>query len=767
MPPRKIERGEREEEAPESERGGGEQSEAGEAPDADDVFEAGQDTKVEGPFEYDEEEPNLVAAFKTHPEGQQALKRLAGKALDDFDDAWKATEKVRTNMAEIWKLFSGVLDPKPPPFDKMSNVHVPILMENTIRMAHRQSYELFGNWTNVFGVTPIGPDDERTAKLLSLHGNWQIRKRIKDFKRQIGHRGLLIFDLFGDVTCHSYWDPQRKQNRHEILTANEFVCANAHISTMPDYSDVSWVAKIIYMDAHELRGMDGAWEDVATTLKSLPPEWDDAEITRELRDMVDKSIGFDSTAYRKGQYRLIQYEGWLNLPNQAKDRYCKIIVDYGTKTVLSLGIHERVDPYEKRRYEFELQELQRYQQTVQAMQQYQQELEQTRLAILQHGHEMPADSDAPTQAILMARALEEQPPPPEPRMPAWMQGDPNAQPVPPESAPIRMFAHGVNIEPIQGILGLGTGSIHAAQNKAANIAMSMFVDQGTLGNFKNFIVKGDLRLPEKFSVEPGKFHKIDGATDLMKDIMPLDFGEANPQLIQLVEMLVRFGNTVSNTPEVLSGESGKSGETAQGISARIEQATKMLSVPTGKYADFVTVILQNNAALNAVFLPDVEWFSVLNHDPAIGPIGQAQFNVGRELYDRPYDVEISADLKFTSTAQRIQEADALVQLPQAVQELAGNFAFKHATISKSLEARNRFDLIALLGAAPQAPQMFGVPTSPPAPPPGAVAPAPPGAGAPAPGGPQQQKPPGKPPQPQRPPQPQPANGNGQQQQGAA
>lgn len=746
------------------------------------------------PFTYDEEALNLATEFKKHPEGRALLKSIAEKCMGDFDASWEATSKFRKNMADIWNLFSGTLDAKGPPFEHMSNAHVPILMENTIRMVFRQAYELFGNWTNVFGVTPIGPDDERVAKLLSLHGNWQIRKRILDFKRQIGHRGLLIFDLFGDVTCHSYWDAQRRCNRHEILTANEFQCANAHVSTMPDYSDVSWVAKILHMDAHELKKMKGSWEDVESVLKRMPPPWGDPETEQVLREAVDKSLGVDSSAYKDGQYQIIQYEGWLELPPPARprpppmaaddtgeegadgeevpfsddegaeqpieeeeepeprDRYCQVMIDKQTKAILSLSIHERVDPYDKRRYEYEMQQLQQYQQQVQELQAFMQEREQTVGEMMRFATELPPDESA-SQAVIMARSIEEMPPPPEPKMPEWMQGDPNAQPKPPETTPIRMFAHGVNIEPIQGILGLGTGQIHAAQNKAANIALSMFIDQGTLGNFKNLLIKGDLRFPEKLTLAPGKVHKVEGATDLAKDIVPLDFGEANPQLIQLVEMLVRFGNTVTNTPEVLSGESGKSGETAQGISARIEQATKMLSVPTGKYADFVTVILQNNALLNAIFMPDVEWFSVLNHDPALGPMGMQQFSVGRELYDRPYDVEISADLKFTSTSQRISEADALVQMPNAVQELAGNFAFKHAVISKSLEARNRFDLIGLLGQAPQPPQMFGVPTSPPMPPPGAP---PPGPGGPPPGndnGGPPKAPPGPPPGPRPGPQP--------------
>ncbi|HEY3497144.1 MAG TPA: hypothetical protein VGK73_20740, partial [Polyangiaceae bacterium] len=395
------------------------------------LFEVGQEKPTEGDFSYDEEQVNLVADFKKDPRGREALKRLAQQCLGDFEAAWEATDKFRKNMADIWKLFSGVLDPKAPPFENMANAHVPILMENTIRMAHRQAYELFGNWTQVFGVTPIGPDDERTAKLLSLHGNWQIRKRIKDFKRQVGHRGLLIFDLFGDVTCHSYWDPQRRSNRHEILTANEFVCANTHVSTMPDYSDTSWVAKVLYMDGHELRKMEGTWEDLDTTLKQLPPAWDEGTISHELRDMVDKSLGVDSTAYQKGQYRLIQYEGWLNLPGQERDRYCKLVIDLQTSTVLSLAIHERVDPYEKRRYEFQMKELERYRAGQQEVAAFQQELQAAQASAVALSQPLAGQGDAPTQAILAARQLAEMPPPPEPVMPDWMMGNPQAEPEPP------------------------------------------------------------------------------------------------------------------------------------------------------------------------------------------------------------------------------------------------------------------------------------------------------------------------------------------------
>jgi hypothetical protein len=491
--------------------------------------------------------------------------------------------------------------------------------------------------------------------------------------------------------------------------------------------------------------MSGAWEDVATVLKSLPPEWDDAEIMSELRAAVDKTIGVDSSAYGKGQYKILLYEGWLNLPGQDRDRFCQLHIDRTTQTVLSMRIYEEVDPFEKRRFEFEQQQLQAWQESQAEVQAFLAEKRETQMAALEMAHTADPTGDGPTQGIAMSRMVEEMPAPEELPMPDWMGGDPMATPRPPDGVPIRMFAQGINIEPLQGTLGLGTGLIHANQNIASNVALSAFNDQAQLGNLKNFLAKGNVRFPggDSFQVKPGAVHKITGASDLSKDILPIDFGPANAQLLTLIEMFSKDASAVSNTPEVLAGEAGKSGETAQGISARIEQATKMLSVPTGKYADFLSQVLENNAKLNATFLEDVEFFSVNNHDPALGETGRQNFSVGRHMYDRPYDVEISADLKFTSTAQRIAEADALVQLGNSVEAMKFNYAFQYETVKKSLEARNRYDLVALMGPAPPPPQVFGAPTSPPAPPPGM---APPGA---PPGQPGAQQPPQGAPAPQQ------------------
>lgn len=678
------------------------------------VYDAGQDHEAETSFDYDDDAINLVTEFKKNRQGKFALKRIVDKVLTEQDESFNATEPFRTGMAKTWALFAGKIDPKKDPmFKGMSNAHVPLLLENTIRMCYRQSYELFGNWTQVYGVTPIGPDDDRVAKLLTLHGNWQIRKRIKNFKREIGHRGLLIFNLFGDFIVDSYWDPVKRSNVHEVLTADDFGCAYQHVSTMPDLSDVPWRWKFMHMNAHDLRQRADVWEDVETVLDAIPPAWS-SEIESILGETVNRILGVDKTTYSRGQYTLIQYEGWLNLPGQTKDRFCRVIVDKATRTPVFLDIYERPDPFDKKRFELQTKQ---HQEWMGQMQQYQEVLllqEQVQQEAMAAAMTSPNVGEGATQGVMMARQLEGMPPPEPPMMPAWMENDPERQPEPVLYTPIHMKTHFVNIEPIMGIFGMGIGAIHAVQNMSADSMLQAFFDQAWFANFPTFLARGDISFENgKLEIKPGVINKIlGGSEDISKDVIPFKFGEANPQLLTGVEMMSDFASRASNTPEVLSGEPGKSGETAQGHASRLEQATKMMSVPTGKYADGVTQVLINNATLNSLFMPEEEFFFVNNHDPLVGQLGWQNFSVLREMYDRPFDVEISADLKFISNSQRIQEADSLVQLHQAVPALAGNLAFQYQTIVKSLEARNRFDLIPLLGAAPPVPQMFGMPSIP-------------------------------------------------------
>jgi hypothetical protein len=609
--------------------------------------------------------------------------------------------------------------------------------------------ELFDDWSNVFGVSALGTHDEDQAALLSLHGNWQIRNQIKDFPRQM-FRGTLAFLGSGDVTFHSFYDEETKSNRHECLNADEFCIPYTAQATMPDYSDVPHVTKILLRYKHQIEGMRDSWFDVEKVLDD-EAVWDEEPET-PIGDAVAKTMGQEkpSDNVSEAPRKILWYEGWAELPNQAKQRYIQAIVDYRTHHVFRLTIHEEAPWQAKAKYKRQLDELAKFR-ADQAN--HQAALQNQDMAIGQVGQATAQGSVGPEQAMQTLQTIKAQEPQP-PVPPAWMQdpNDPSETPVQPDKQPIYLFTHGVCIEPASGSLGLGYGRVQADFNRAANTLASQSVDSNTLSNCKTLIAAGDVEWEDgTFKIQPGAINKLKGmsASEMKDGILPFAFPDGNPQLMAMVEKISEWAQSSIQGPDVLSGESGKSGETARGITARIEQATKQLSVSGRKFVmEVLTPVLKNNAYLNSIFLPEDELFEM---EANLVPAGMTPpFKVGREMYARNYQIEIRADLRFATQAQKVGEADDALGLIMKSPQTANNPALVYAAMSQCLVARGKRDLIPMLGPRPPNPTIpFGTPPpAPPGPPPGMLPPgAPPPSGMVPPGGNPSGPPPGMPPRP--------------------
>lgn len=672
----------------------------------------------------DEEAANLVPALIVSDEGKKELKRIADFVYTEFTTAWDGQEGYRQRIANDHRLFTGDLPDKEFPFDKMANPHVPLMFENITRIQMRIESEVFGDWSNVMGVLPVGPDDKDTADLLTRHGNWQLSEQLTDFKRQM-KRGLLRYIKDGDVVCHSYYDAARRKNCHDVLTSDEFVVPHVHRTVEPDFSDCPWVAKVLYRYRHDLQKMRDEWYDVDAVIEKVTPSWDD-EPDAPLREEVNSENEIDSDDQR-APYKLIHWEGWLELPDQVDDRYCKVILDYATKAVLQLQILEEEDWQDRHRYEKQVADLEAYR--------------------VQRGA-----VEAATQALTVQNELAAQgmmdpamipPMPMAPVKPDWVESeeelaDDAFMPAPIRKVPIHMFSHGVCIEPMAGALGMGYGKTQADHNRAVNVLLAQTVDAATLGNSKTFITAGGVSFDKPFQMAPGRVNVAKGTTprDLKDTFIELNPGPANPQLIELVKEIQGWAQSSMQAPNVLSGESGKSGETYRGISTRVEQATKQLSVVANSFAQFLAQILRNNAKLNAKFLPEEEVVFVNNHK--LGTTDELK--VGRALYERDYRVVIKSDLRFASQQQRISEADQTLQMITSLPPLQPNLPLLYQALRETLIARSQDSLVPYLGPPlPPGPGPLGMPPPPPMPPPGMAPPeGPPPPAAPPPPGPPQQ-----------------------------
>lgn len=684
-----------------------------EAVPLDEEAEGGEDDDFPN---YDVEAANIALEWAKTPAGIEELKELATKVLGDFDDGYEATEEYRERMKGDWEMFTGNLPPKTYPYRECANVHVPIMIENVTRNTFRAFSEIFGDWSNVFGAEPVGAMGREDAINVSLHSNWQMREQIPDFKRQM-HRLMLAFFAIGDATVHSYYDTERRQNRHEVLTPDDFVVPFTYTSTMPDYSDVPWRARVVHLYRHQLQARQEDWHGVEKILSGNDPTFED-EPEHKLSEGVAEVQGQEVT--ETAPYKIIWYEGWLELPLQPTDRFCRVLVDYRTRAVLELVVLEEPAWQDVERFNAQKAELEQYRMQLSMHQQQvmaqQQQVAQTAQLALDAGDQLGPEQK---QAIAsnLEQAVQIQPEPPV--APAWMKdpNDPEEEPDEPRREPIHLFTHFVCIEPLVGTLGLGYGRIQGDFNRAANTALNQFIDGATAANCPIFLKSANLVFPEKTEIRPGAIINVEGVLgpDIKENIMDLRSGSPSPELIQAVDKIYGYGQSSMQAPSVLSGEPGKSGETYRGIATRVEQATKQLSVTTRKFGDSLEYVAKANAALNRIYLSDEEIISVVRQRG----LPPEQVKISRHIYDRGYKFMITADLRFTSQSQRVQEADELFQLVKNVPQLQQNVNFLYAITKMALEARERPELIQYLGPDPGPAQTtFGVPPPQPPPPPG-------------------------------------------------
>lgn len=614
---------------------------------------------------YTDDDPNLALTWASTRGGEDKLREFARHMLQEFDSGVESCRHYVERFADDWKLLAGEIPKKQGAFKFCANEHIPIVLENISRLTMRAYGELFGDEMNVAKVQALGENDA-DAEVLSIHLNWQLREGIPDFFRQM-HRNALAFFFVGDTTVHSYYDELREMNRHEYLTVDEFVIPYTHHTTFHDYSDVPWRAKVMNLYDHELRAYRGKWENVDEVLKHKASP--DDEPTMTAGDVAAEHQGQDSKAETKyAPHKVILWEGWMEMPERERDYFVQAYIHYNRRKILKLRVFEEPTPRERMRYRKEMQELTQYRQARQAHDQQLQQLQQAHASIAESDALMEhvAMQGAPDEVVLAGMNANENareqlpPPPPAPPAPMWMRNpdDPEEEPAPMKMQPIHLFSHGVCFEPLVGNLGLSFGRMQADHNRSANSLLNVFIDQGQFANIGDYFTRPQAQLPDGPLVrEPGKMHVLNGPPDVpLKDlIIPIPTQQANPQLMDLVKFIQEIAQSSVQASDILSGEAGKSGETARGVAARIEQATKQISVVTSKLAAQVKQILLNNAKLNAMFLPDEQLIQLTDHVQ-----GPRELTVGREMYLRNYSVEISADLRFATQVQRVSEADEMV-----------------------------------------------------------------------------------------------------------
>lgn len=730
----------------------------------EDAQNEADDTALAGWSAEDVDQKNLVAFFLASTEegsneaGKKWLGRLAEHVIGDFNSAWDSSEEYRQKRMENYQILTGFLPKKTFPWDGCANVHFPIMLERWLRLVANVFVEIFSDSEAIFSVQPTGPDDQREAEILTLHGNWQLKNELTDFIRQM-LRGLGEFFACGSVFCYSYRDATKNRNRHDVLNCEDVAIPFVWTSVETDMSDVPYKVRILRKYRNELEALkrEREWEQVQALIDKGPPGWD--TLHTKVRDKVADQEGIKAPEDKpkRAPWVLFEYHGWYRMPGEDRERPICATVDMNSKAVVKLYLREEPDWRDQMRFDRQTQEHGAFQQAqsdyqaaVPAHQEAMAAFQANAQAEQQLRAQMQAPGVHPDDAALVMQSIDQADPltppqaPTEPPPPKWLKPGMEG-PAPVRMVPIEMFSHGVCFENPNGTMGLAPGMILADLNRLANEAGNRFYDSATLANIWSIIVPEGFDLGSAtVSHAPGKIFKVRGFTgDQLKNaIHELKAAPANPQLMEIVKMAEADADSSVAAPGVLSGEPGKSGEAFRGLAMRAERATRQLSQAGLMFVDFLTNVLRNNARLNAIYLSDDEVIAVGSQfadvrNLTVGPDGQPQpeIQLSASMYRRDYKVTFSADVRFSSQEEKISRNDEALAMIGQIPPLQQNMALLYAVISRGYRLRGLQELIPLLGPRPPAPTTpMALP--PPPPPPGAA----PGAGPPG-------MPPGGPPQP--------------------
>jgi len=210
-----------------------------------------------------------------------------------------------------------------------------------------------------------------------------------------------------------------------------------------------------------------------------------------------------------------------------------------------------------------------------------------------------------------------------------------------------------------GFYGFGLYHMIGGLGKAATGSLRALLDSAAFSNMQGgFKLRGRVTGGD-VQVNPGEFVDLDSTVDdVNKAIMPLPFKEPSGSLFNLLGFMVEAGQRFASTADLNVGDVNPNAPVGSTV-ALIEQGSKAFSAIHKRLHYSQGQEFKMLAALNAENLPEEFTFS---------RAGAAETIYAADFDDR-IDIVPVSDPNIFSTAQRIAQAQAVLQMAQAAPQL--------------------------------------------------------------------------------------------------
>tara|TARA_R110002124_G_scaffold152540_2_gene319419 strand:+ start:1193 stop:3601 length:2409 start_codon:yes stop_codon:yes gene_type:complete len=210
-----------------------------------------------------------------------------------------------------------------------------------------------------------------------------------------------------------------------------------------------------------------------------------------------------------------------------------------------------------------------------------------------------------------------------------------------------------------GFYGFGLYHVIGGLGKAATGSLRALLDSAAFANMQGgFKLKGRVSGGE-IDINPGEFVDLDATVDdVNKAIMPLPFKEPSGTLFQLLGQITDLGRRFASTADLNVGDVNPNAPVGSTV-ALIEQGSKAFSAIHKRLHHSQGQEFKLLAELNAENLPESFEFSVAGSSETIYSTD----------FDNRIDIVPVSDPNIFSTAQRIAQAQAILEMARSAPQL--------------------------------------------------------------------------------------------------
>jgi chaperonin GroES len=235
--------------------------------------------------------------------------------------------------------------------------------------------------------------------------------------------------------------------------------------------------------------------------------------------------------------------------------------------------------------------------------------------------------------------------------------------------------------PDGGFYDLGFGVLLGPLNESINTIINQLVDAGTMANTAGgFLSRGIKLRGGNYSFNPMEWKHVDTTgDDLRKGIVPLPVREPSQVLYTLLDLLINYGQRISGSVDILSGQSPGQNTPAETSRTMAEQGMKIFNGIFKRTHRSLKQEFRKLYRLNQIFITENT------------PYVSNAKNTGLVLvsdYEGPVtDVMPTADPSITSDTQRLNQAAAIAARVQATPGLYNRYEAEY-TFLKAMKITN-------------------------------------------------------------------------------